>query len=141
MLSNQSSQNFNQLSGRPLFIDFEPEESFTEAELRLQHSQRLEAIGMLTAGVAHDFNNLLTAIIGNTQIALRNARTDAPVQNNLHEVEKACHLAVELTSQILAFSRSRHLNRKGLNVNDTILAIIKMLECGFGKRLLITLGL
>jgi len=37
-------------------------------ELKLRHSQKLEAVGQFAAGVAHDFNNMLTVIQGHASI-------------------------------------------------------------------------
>jgi len=37
-------------------------------EAKLQHAQKVEAIGLLTAGVAHDFNNILLAIGGSAEL-------------------------------------------------------------------------
>ena len=39
------------------------------AETHLQHTEQVQTIGRLSAGVAHDFNNLLTAIAGGVGLA------------------------------------------------------------------------
>jgi signal transduction histidine kinase len=74
------------------------------AEQRLEHAQRLEAVGQLAGGIAHDFNNLLLAIGGNAEL-LRD-EPDAELRATLlDELQSAQERGVSLTRQILAFAR------------------------------------
>lgn len=81
------------------------EEARQRLEKELQHTQRLESLGVLAGGIAHDFNNILAGIIGLTDLALREIPSDSFAFEDLNEVLHAAHRAKELVQQILAFSR------------------------------------
>jgi PAS domain S-box-containing protein len=77
-----------------------------QAEDRLRHVQKMEAIGQLTAGVAHNFNNLLTVIQGNAELL------DTAVANPAESVERrktailtAVARGAELVRRLMVVSR------------------------------------
>ena len=85
----------------------------------LRHSQKLETIGQLTAGVAHDFNNLLTAVLGNLEI-MEVRLTDKELRSRLQSARAAAERGAELTHQLLAFSRKQHLAPKPVDLNRLV---------------------
>lgn len=113
------------------------EQALMESENRLHQAQKLEAVGTLTGGVAHDFNNLLTAILGYSQLAARKLDRDHPAQESLVNVEKAGNRAAELTKKLLAFSRLQPLERRVIDLNDSITEILKLLERVIGADVIV----
>jgi two-component system, cell cycle sensor histidine kinase and response regulator CckA len=73
--------------------------------IRLHQSQRLEAIGTLTAGISHDFNNILSGIFGYAQLAKTNLDNPRKTEKQIDQVIKAAQRAAELVQQVLTFSR------------------------------------
>src|SRR6185436_18377830 len=73
-------------------------------EERLQHTQKLETIGVLAGGIAHDFNNLLTGILGNASLLQDELSASAPQQELVSQILQASESAANLTRQILAYS-------------------------------------
>jgi len=75
-------------------------------EKQLRQAQKMEAIGRLAGGIAHDFNNILTAIIGYTELSLREASGESILAARLNQVLASGNRARDLVKQILTFSRS-----------------------------------
>ncbi len=75
------------------------------AEEEARKHQKLESIGILAGGIAHDFNNLLTAIRGNLQLAQMLSDSNSDAKQCLADCEKATVRAMDLTKQLLTFSK------------------------------------
>ncbi len=75
-----------------------------DLKARIQHSQKLESLGVLAGAIAHDFNNYLTGILGNAGMVLRKLPTSSDCRPLLEEIEKAAHHAAALSNQMLAYT-------------------------------------
>jgi PAS domain S-box-containing protein len=109
------------------------ESEHQQLEEQLLQAQKMESIGRLAGGIAHDFNNLLTAIIGYGQLLLNRFGSDDSMRRETEEIIKAGQRAAGLTGQLLAFSRRQRLERKTININDTVGGLLKMLRRIIGE--------
>ncbi|MBX3174780.1 MAG: response regulator [Gemmatimonadaceae bacterium] len=83
-------------------------------EQRLQHSQRLEIVGQLAAGVAHDFNNVLTAIGGFADVLLEEPALGLTPRDDVEQIRLLVARAAGLSRNLLGLARRREDNRMRL---------------------------
>jgi signal transduction histidine kinase len=85
-------------------------------EARLQHSQRLEALGTLAGGIAHDLNNSLVPVLALTKMVAGRLEEGDRNRANLETVVKAARRARDLVQQIVAFSRREEQRRESVDL-------------------------
>lgn len=112
-------------------------EELNKIQEQLRAAQKLESIGMLAGGIAHDFNNMLTAITGYSDLILRQLDNEDPLRRKVEEIRKAGDRAAELTYQLLAFSRKQVLQPKTVNINETVVEVLKLLKRLIGEDIVI----
>jgi PAS domain S-box-containing protein len=94
-------------------------EALERAKEALFHSQKLEAIGTLTAGIAHDFNNLLNVVVNGTELLAKEIRTPAAAKV-IEAMRRSVAQGTNLTQQLLTFARKQPLKQDKYNVNSVI---------------------
>ncbi|MGD0886477.1 MAG: PAS domain S-box protein [Thermodesulfovibrionales bacterium] len=92
--------------------------------------QKLESIGTLAGGIAHDFNNLLQGVFGYISLARMSLDRPEQVRVMLEQAEEALHLSVNLTTQLLTFSKGGKPVRKVIWLQTTIENSVKFALSG-----------
>ena len=107
------------------------------AEAALRQSQRMEAVGQLTAGVAHDFSNLLQAMMGGLELLQDRAGADPASDRLLAMSIDAAQHGARLTRHLLAFSRQQVLRPSQIDIASLLRKTVAMLERMLGPGILI----
>jgi PAS domain S-box-containing protein len=108
---------------------------------QLLQAQKMEAIGRLAGGVAHDFNNLMTVVTGYGRRVLRDNGLDDAHRTAVEQMTKAGERAVNLTQQLLGFSRKQVINPVLLDLSETVNEMRKMLATLLGEQIIVTFEL
>lgn len=103
-----------------------------ETEERLRLSERMMAVGQLTAGIAHDFNNILAVIQGNAE--LLPLETTPKAQNkNVSDIVAAVRRGSDLTSRLMSFGRVQRLTPETIDVGDFLERLMSLLQRTLGE--------
>ncbi len=102
---------------------------------RLQHSEKMEAIGQLAGGIAHDFNNQLAGIMGYAELLrdelIAETRYSELVEGILTSVQRSSGL----TAQLLAFARKGKYLNVPVDIHRVIFEVVALLKHSLPKTI------
>ncbi|MFC1497256.1 PAS domain S-box protein [Verrucomicrobiota bacterium] len=110
------------------------EQERLKIEGQMQHTQKLESLGVLSSGIAHDFNNLLMGILGNTGLAQAELPPGSPARLYVQEIEDITLRATELTNQMLAYAGKSKMVTKQFNLTDLVREMGSFLKTAISSK-------
>ena len=105
------------------------------AEEALRQSQRMEAVGQLTAGIAHDFNNLLQAQMGGLELLLNAVRSQERPTRYARLALACTEKAAKLTNSLLSFSRQQMLRPEAVDTPALLMRLRILLSRTLDPRI------
>ena len=95
---------------------------------KLNHHEKLAAVGKLAAGIAHDFNNTLSVISLHSELLLRDEMLNPAHSKRVKVIHQQTKRAASLTSQILDFSRQAVIQLETVDLRKFFEKFIELLE-------------
>ena len=111
------------------------EEEKARLEIQLRQSQKMEAMGQLTAGITHNFNNMLMGILTSVEaVQLGEGDPSALLQN----AEETTLRAANMIDQLMVFSRAEgSIETKPVNVVSVIQDAISICQKTFDRKIIL----
>ena len=103
------------------------EEERHKVDERMVQAQKLEALGVLVAGVAHNFNNILAIIMGTASIQ-EQEMTDPGQLEALRTIGTACQRGRSLVQALAHFSRPALAQQVPVEMNALVAEVRILLE-------------
>jgi len=105
------------------------------ANRELLHSQKMNALGTLSAGIAHDFNNILSIIKGSAQIIEDNPNDLQKVRTRVDRIKTVVEQGAGIVKAMLGFSRDSDQQSASVDLNSVVDDTLKLLGDRFLREI------
>ncbi len=102
---------------------------------QVQHTQKLESLGLMAGGIAHDFNNILTSLLGNTELALNYSPEGSRTSAYLEKVVAGTKQAANLTNQMLAYAGKASFHQEAIDLNVLVQEMAELVRVSIPKKI------
>jgi PAS domain S-box-containing protein len=105
-----------------------------QLERNLQHTQKLESLGVMAGGIAHDFNNILAGVLGHADLAMEKTPPEHPSNPHLLQIHAAAQRAAALTQQLLAYAGKAPFASRAVDLSALVGEMASLLSVTVSKR-------
>ncbi len=116
------SASFNEMS-RKMALDIEEMKRLNEKLIR---TEKLAAMGTLSAGVAHEVNNPLASISSLIQMLQKNGKLDEDAKEKLNLIASQISRIKRVTSDMMDFARVRKAAKAEIEINEIVEKSIRL---------------
>ncbi len=110
-------------------------------EKHLQHSQRMESVGTLAAGLAHNFNNIMSIILGYAAAIKNGSSSPTKVAQYVDAISLAVKRGTGLVRQLTTFAHSSDPVLMSVNLNSLLEEMGRIVKETFPEVISCTLEL
>lgn len=91
-----------------------------QAERLMLHAQKMEALGLMAAGLAHDFNNVLSVVLSSSEMALHAIEHGQDVTEELQAIHDTARQTTAMTRRLLAVARREPMRCERVELNAVL---------------------
>ncbi len=95
---------------------------------KLQHAQKLEALGTIVGTVAHDLNNILAGVVGYPDLMLLQVPADSPLRKYITAIQQSGQKAAAVVQDLLTMVRRGVVVKEVVNLNSIVSNYLKSPE-------------
>jgi len=139
--SSPESMNFNsdiwelQRVGEKLHLAGRADQERKRLMDQVEHSQRVDSVGMLAPGIVHDVNNQLTMVLGQITICRTLLEAHPELQPHLRAAEGATIKCAEVLRALMDYARPDHGRRELLSLNVVVEGAASLLRRVLGNTI------
>ncbi len=111
-----------------------------EEALRLEKSQKLEALGEMVSGIAHNFNNVLAGISGNSYLLSRNRELSEKDVGRVESINSLCNQAASIIRQLLVYARNENMDFEDFKLGEVVHEIVQIAKITAPEKISIQLN-
>ncbi len=98
---------------------------------QLIHSQKMDSIGKMAAGIAHEINTPLGIILGYAQFLQDDVNPEDEMMEELQAIERQAKVCRKIVADLLKFSRQTETTKSEMSINNSLLETIALVEHTF----------